>query len=101
MLISDHRRREKRTNSLLLENSAFFAFGISNASLICAFSSTVLGMGYKLILLKQKSKTELTQYQILQILSVTLLDKIPVNQLFHDALLQYAKEPNHNQLKLF
>lgn len=52
-------------------------------------------------LLKQKSKTELTQYQILQILSVTLLDKTPVNQLFQDALLQYVKEPIHNQLKLF
>jgi transposase len=52
-------------------------------------------------LLKQKSKTALTQYEILQILSLTLLNKTPVNQLFQDALLQYVKEPVHNQLNLF
>lgn len=52
-------------------------------------------------LLKQKTKTALTQYQILQILSLTLLNKTPINQLFQDALLQYVKEPNHNQLKMF
>lgn len=52
-------------------------------------------------LIKQKFKTELTQYQILQILSITLLNKTPVNQLFQDALLQYVKEQNYNQLKMF
>ncbi len=52
-------------------------------------------------LLKQKTKTALSQYQILQILSLTLLNKTPINQLFQDALLQYVKEPNHNQLKMF
>ena len=52
-------------------------------------------------LLKQKTKTTLTQYQILQILSLTLLNKTPINQLFQDALLQYVKEPNHNQLTMF
>jgi hypothetical protein len=52
-------------------------------------------------LVKQKFKTELTQYQILQILSIALLNKTPVNQLFQDALLQYFKEPNYNQLKMF
>jgi hypothetical protein len=52
-------------------------------------------------LVKQKFKTELTQYQILQILSITLLNKTPVNQLFQDALLQYVKEQNYNQLKMF
>jgi Domain of unknown function (DUF4372)/Transposase DDE domain len=52
-------------------------------------------------LVKHKFKTELTQYQILQILSITLLNKTPVNQLFQDALLQYVKEQNYNQLKMF
>lgn len=52
-------------------------------------------------LVKQKFKTELTQYQILQILSITLVNKTPVNQLFQDALLQYVKEQNYNQLKMF
>lgn len=52
-------------------------------------------------LVKHKLKTTLTQYQILQILSLTLLNKTPLNQLFQDALLQYVKEPEHNQLKMF
>ena len=52
-------------------------------------------------LIKQKLKTQLTQYQILQILSLTLLNKTPLNQLFQDALIQYVKEPDCNQLNLF
>ena len=52
-------------------------------------------------LLKQKLKTALTQYQILQILSITLITKTPLKQLFEDALIQYVKEPSHNQLKMF
>ena len=52
-------------------------------------------------IVKQKLKTPLTQYQILQILSLTLLNKTPVNQLFEDALLKYVKEPEGNQLKMF
>lgn len=52
-------------------------------------------------LVKQKHKTPLTQYQILQILSLTLLNKNQLNQLFKEALIQYVKEPEHNQLNLF
>lgn len=52
-------------------------------------------------LVKHKTKTSLTQYQILQILSITLLNKTPLNQLFQDALLQYVKEQECNQLKMF
>ena len=52
-------------------------------------------------LIKQKLKTPLTQYQILQILSLTLISKTPLNQLFQDALIQYVKEPEDNQLKMF
>jgi hypothetical protein len=52
-------------------------------------------------IVKQKLKTPLTQYQILQILSITLITKTPLNQLFEDALIQYVKEPSHNQLKMF
>lgn len=52
-------------------------------------------------LVKQKLKTSLTQYQILQILSLTLLNKTPLNQLFQDAQLQYEEEPADNQLKMF
>jgi hypothetical protein len=52
-------------------------------------------------LVKHKLKTRLTQYQILQILSLTLLAKTPLNQLFQEALIQYVKEPDDNQLKMF
>jgi hypothetical protein len=52
-------------------------------------------------LIKHNMKTSLTQYQILQILSITLLNKNPLNQLFQDALLQYVKEQDYNQLKMF
>ncbi len=52
-------------------------------------------------IVKQKMKTPLTQYQILQLLSFTLITKTPLNQLFEDALIQYVKEPTHNQLEMF
>lgn len=52
-------------------------------------------------LIKQKLKTTLTQYQILQIVSLTLLNKTPLNQLFKDALIQNVKEPEYNQLIMF
>jgi len=40
-------------------------------------------------------------YEILQILSINIFDKMPVSQLFDDALLQNFKELEHNQLKMF
>ena len=40
-------------------------------------------------------------YEILQILSLTLFEKTPVNQLFDDGPLQKALFQNDNQLKLF
>jgi hypothetical protein len=52
-------------------------------------------------LIKQKLKTRLSQYQILQIFSLTLLNKIPLNQLFDDALRKNIKELEDNQLKMF
>ncbi len=52
-------------------------------------------------LVKQKLKTSLTQYQILQILSLTLLNKTPLNQLFQDALIQNTNEQIDNQLTMF
>jgi len=52
-------------------------------------------------IIKQKLKTPLSQYQILQILSLTLLNKTPINQMFKDAILQNLIEPDCNQLKMF
>jgi hypothetical protein len=50
-----------------------------------------------------KKKLNLTQsiYEILQILSINIFDKEPINQLFNKSDLQYFKERNYNQLKLF
>lgn len=53
------------------------------------------------VIVKQKMKLTQSHYEILQILSITLLNRIQLNQLFEDALLQDFKEQNCNQLKMF
>jgi hypothetical protein len=40
-------------------------------------------------------------YEILQILSISIFEKMPVNQLFQQTHLQYLKEQNSNQLNIF
>ena len=40
-------------------------------------------------------------YEILQILSISIFERIPINQLFQQTQLQYFKEQNHNQLNMF
>ncbi len=40
-------------------------------------------------------------YEILQILSISIFEKMPLNQLFQQTQLQYFKEQNDNQLKMF
>jgi transposase len=52
-------------------------------------------------IMKQNLKIEHTNYEILQILSLTLLSKTPVNQLFDRNYQQNFKELNHKQLILF
>jgi hypothetical protein len=52
-------------------------------------------------IVKAKLKSDLSNYEILQILSISLLDKTPVNELFHKPNLQNVKELLYNQLKLF
>jgi transposase len=52
-------------------------------------------------ILKKQLKTDLSLYNILQILSVSLFDKTPVNQLLMSDDLQVENEPVHNQLKMF
>lgn len=51
-------------------------------------------------IMKEKMKLKQTNYEILQILNFSLLDKIPIQQLFGDFYLQDFKEQNCNQLKL-
>jgi hypothetical protein len=50
-----------------------------------------------------KKEFELQQslYEILQILSVSIFEKMPVQQLFQQTQLQYFKEQKDNQLKMF
>ena len=53
------------------------------------------------LIVKKRLKIEHSIYEILQILSINILDKEPLNQLFDKPNLQYFKERNYNQLKMF
>jgi hypothetical protein len=53
------------------------------------------------LIVKKKLKLKQTIYEILQILSINIFDKEPINQLFDNPDLQYFKEHNFNQLKMF
>ena len=50
---------------------------------------------------KKKFMLKQSLYEILQIVSISIFEKMPVNQLFQQTQLQYFKEQNSNQLKMF
>ncbi len=52
-------------------------------------------------IVKKQLNLKPTLYEILQILSINIFDKMPINQLFDDALQQNFKELQDNQLKMF
>ena len=52
-------------------------------------------------IVKRKLKLEQKLYTILQILSVTLFEKVPINQLFKDIELQNILKPKYKQLEMF
>jgi Domain of unknown function (DUF4372)/Transposase DDE domain len=52
-------------------------------------------------ILKKRLKTELSLYTILQLLSLTLFEKIPLSQLFTITSCKIQNDCNHIQLKLF
>lgn len=54
-----------------------------------------------IIIVKHQLKLKQTQYEILQILSISLLCKTPLLELFSNSYPQYVKEQNNNQLNLF
>ena len=57
---------------------------------------------YTLIsIIKAQLKSDYTCYEILQILSISLLNKTTLNELVNKPSLQNFKEPNCNQLKMF
>ena len=50
-------------------------------------------------IMKEKMKLKQTNYEILQILNFSLIDKTPIQQLFDDYYLQNSEEQSYNQLK--
>jgi hypothetical protein len=52
-------------------------------------------------IIKKKLKLKQSLYEILQIVSISIFDKTPINQLFSNTQLQYFKELEHNQLDMF
>ena len=50
---------------------------------------------------KKKFMLKQSLYEILQILSISIFEKTPINQLFQQNQLQYLKEQNCNQLSIF
>jgi len=49
---------------------------------------------------KKRFMLQQSLYEILQILSISIFEKIPINQLFQKTQLQYFKEQKYNQLKI-
>ncbi len=60
---------------------------------ICVY--TLVAIAKKKFLLNQ------SLYEILQVLSISIFEKVPINQLFQETQPQYFKEQNDNQLKMF
>lgn len=52
-------------------------------------------------IMKKKLNLKQSLYTILQILSISLFEKMPINQAFEDIELQNVKNDNPNQLKMF
>lgn len=50
---------------------------------------------------KKKFMLQQSLYEILQILSISIFEKMPINQLFQQTQLQYFKEQKNNQLNIF
>jgi len=70
-----------------------------NAVRIQVYSAII---AYTLVaILKEKHKINYSTYEILQILSITLLSKTHINQLFCESYQQTIKELKDNQLNLF
>jgi hypothetical protein len=50
---------------------------------------------------KKKFMLQQSLYEILQILSISIFERMPINQLFQQTQKQYFKDLNHNQLNIF
>jgi hypothetical protein len=70
-----------------------------NAVRIQIYTAIIAYMTVKIM--KEKLKITFSTYEILQILSITMLNKNEINQLFQPPTLQEAIEDDSNQLTLF
>jgi len=52
-------------------------------------------------IIKKQLNLKQSLYEILQIISINIFDKVPLNQLFETSLQQHFKELNDKQLKIF
>lgn len=52
-------------------------------------------------IVKKKFMLSHSLYEILQILSISIFERMPINQLFQQTEVQTFKEQNYNQLKMF
>jgi IS4 transposase len=50
---------------------------------------------------KKRFMLQQSQYEILQVLSISIFEKMPINQLFQQTQLQYFKEQKDNELTIF
>jgi len=50
---------------------------------------------------KKRFMLQQSLYEILQVLSISIFEKMPINQLFQQTQLQYFKEQKDNQLRMF
>ena len=49
---------------------------------------------------KKKFMLKQSLYEILQVVSISIFEKMPIKQLFQQTQQQYFKEQNHNQFKM-
>jgi IS4 transposase len=52
-------------------------------------------------IMKEKLKLKQEHYTILQILSISIFEKVPVNQLFYNKEYKNNNDPGYNQMKMF
>lgn len=69
-----------------------------NAVRIQVYSAVIAYL--TIAIMKEKMNLKLTNYEILQILNFSLIDRMPIQQLFQDYYLKNFKEQPHNQLTL-
>lgn len=81
-----------------LKIKAFWGYS-ENAVRIQIYSAIIAYV--TVVIMKEKMKIKYSTYEILQILSLTMLNKTQINQLFQPPVIQVDDKDNPNQLILF